>query len=110
MLNHWTFLSLFVDQTSNVLYGMKYRLDSTTSRSMNMFRQRNTGTSYQAIPSANVFWGGSDNVLSQCSCWLQFVRIYWDYLADSEDKMINLALMNSDSITYFVYILNLLLK
>ena len=49
---------------------------------------------YQVSGTTKVFLGGA-RYFSTCRCYLQYARIYWDYVADSKDKMINLAMMNS---------------
>ncbi len=41
-----------------------------------------------------VYWGGTDPFYLSCNCYLQYVRLYLDWVADSKDKMIDLALMN----------------
>jgi len=95
-LNQWIFISYFADQTTNQHFGFRYYL-SSLSVTIKYDSLTLAGT-YQLLPSAKIFWGGKDNVLGNCYCYQQYVRLYWDYLADTEDKMINLASMSPDSI------------
>ena len=75
---------------------MRYYLDQTSKTNNVIFKQRVNGTAYQLLPSATVFWGGKDPFYQYCNCWMQYVRIYLDWVADSADKIMNLALMNPD--------------
>ena len=109
-LNQWTFLSFFTDQTTNKQFGFRYYLTTTAQIT---FRQQTVGgTIYQLNPSATIFWGGKDNYYGNCYCYIQYVRMYWDYLADTQDKLINLALMSPDSksmmLLYFALIILLI--
>ena len=94
-LGQWTFISHFTDQTTNTQYGFRYFLDQTTKTRKVKFQQRNSGTCYQLKPSAKVFWGGSDGYYGYCNCWMQYVRVHIDWVADSENKMLSLAFMDS---------------
>ncbi len=78
-------------------YGMRYYLDQSSYTAYPTFQQRNFGPVYQLSPSAMVSWGGTDTTYSSCNCYLQYVRVYLDWVADSQDKMIDLALMNPNS-------------
>ena len=109
-LNQWIFLSFFTDQTTNKQFGFRYYLTTTAQIT---FRQQTVGgTIYQLNPSATIFWGGKDNYYGNCYCYIQYVRMYWDYLADTQDKLINLALMSPDSksmmLLYFALIILLI--
>lgn len=88
------FMSIFIDVATNTQSGIRYYLDQTSKTSNVIFQKRNTGTLRSLSPSAVVYWGGKDPFLDYCNCWMQYVRVYWDYLADTEEKLINLALMN----------------
>ena len=96
--NQWIFISFFADQTSNQQFGFRYYLLPSTTSAQITYNSRTVSGTYQLIPSAKIFWGGKDNYYGNCYCYQQYVRLYWDYLADTEDKMINLALMSPDSI------------
>ena len=88
---------MFVDQTIDSQYAMKYYLDQSSHSNIVIFRSRNnSGSCYELSPSTVVTWGGKDLHNYQSACYLQYLRIYWDWVADSEDKMRNLALMEPD--------------
>ena len=76
---------------------MLYYIDQSSYTAYFVFRPRNDGLLYQLSPSALVTWGGKDPFYSSCSCYLQYVRMYLDWVADSQDKMIDIALMNPNS-------------
>ena len=38
--------------------------------------------------------------MQRCLCDMKYLRIYWDWIADSEDKMRNLAMMDSNGIHF----------
>ena len=82
---------------------MRYYLGQTSHTNETTFKEWQNGRYYQLMPSAKVTWGGSDGFHSFCNCWMQYVRLYLDWVADSEDKMISLALMNPNG-TYFIKI------
>ena len=84
---------MFVDQTIDTQYAMRHYLDQPSHSNNVIFQSRNNGPCYQLGPSTVVTWGGKDPHGYQSACYLQYLRIYWDYVADSEDKMRNLALM-----------------
>ena len=52
---------------------------------------------YSLHPSTVVQWGGADRAYSYCDCTMQYVRFYVNYAPNTEDQMINLALMNPQS-------------
>ena len=54
---------------------------------------------YNLLPSTVVQWGGKDRKYNSCSCTMQYVRFYVNYAPNTEDQMINLALMNPQSKT-----------
>ena len=74
---------------------MRYYLNQTTFCANVIFRSREAMSSYQLSGATKVYLGG-DAYYKSCHCYLQYVRIYWDYLADSQDNIINLAMMDAD--------------
>ena len=97
LLGQWTFISIFTDGVGNMNYGMRYYLNQTTYSQNAIFGSRSKGPSYQLLSTTKVYLGG-DPYFSTCRCYLQYVRMYWNYVADSEDKMINLAMMDARGI------------
>lgn len=98
-LNQWIFISFFVDKAAYRQIGFRYYLLPSSNSVQITYKQQTMPSSpYQLKPSATIFWGGRDNYEMNCYCYVQFVRLYWDYLADTQEKMINLALMSPDSI------------
>lgn len=79
-------------------YGTRYYLNQATYSQNVIFGQRSASSSYQLSGTTKVFLG-DDPYYSPCLCYLQYVRIYWDYVADSQDKMVNLAMMNTEGIS-----------
>lgn len=80
---------------------MKYYFDQISNMPFVLFQERNKGPLCQVGPSTEISWGGkdSDSSYEDCICWIQYVRLYLDWTADSADKMISLALMNSNGIS-----------
>ena len=97
ILDRWTFVSFFADAIQGQQFGLKYFIE-TGPTPVNSIYQTRPALPYQLSPAGAILWGGRDGYYASCGCVLQYVRLYWDYLADSEDKMINLAVMNSESI------------
>ena len=91
-----------MDQTTDTQYAMRYYLDLPNKPNNVIFRSRNNGPCYQLGPSTVITWGGKDTQYYQSVCYLQYLRIYWDWLADSEEKMRNLALMEPDGMLYML--------
>ena len=82
-------------------FGARYYLDQASYSENLIFQSRTVNPSYQLSGTARVYLGG-DHYFDPCLCYLQYVRIYWEYVADSRDKMINLAMMNSGGINLFM--------
>ena len=79
---------------------MRYYLDQNTNSANVIFQERTfNAPGYSLLGSATVYWGGDPN-MQRCHCDLQYLRIYWDWIADSEDKMRNLAMMDSNGIHF----------
>ena len=96
MENQWTFVSMFVDQTIDNQYAMRYYLDLPNHSNNVIFQSRNNGPCYQLGPLTISTWGGKDPYHDPSGCYIQYLRMYWDWVADSEEKMQNLALMELD--------------
>ena len=77
--------------------GTRYYLNEATYSENVIFQSRNVGPSHQLTGASKVYLGG-DRFYNSCLCHLQYVRMYWNYVADSQDKMINFAMMNADGI------------
>ena len=96
-LNQWIFISYFADHTTNQQFGFRYYLLPSTTSGQVTYKSRTVDGTYQLNLSATICWGGKVNPYGNCHCYIQYVRLYWDYLADTQDKLINLALMSPDS-------------
>ena len=96
MENQWTFVSMFVDQTIDNQYAMRYYLDLPNHSNNVIFQSRNNGPCYQLGPLTISTWGGKDPYHDPSGCYIQYLRMCWDCVADSEEKMQNLALMEPD--------------
>ena len=66
------------------------------------FQTRIDGAPYALSSSTIITWGGSEtNSNSPCECYIRYMRVYLDWLADSSDAMINLALLSAESKNVF---------
>ncbi len=92
------FISTFTDQSVNLQYGVRYYLDQTSDSNNTIFQTRSDGPCYQLDTSTIVTWGGKDPYLNSSLSWIQYVRVYLGWVADSADKMTSLALMDPDGI------------
>ena len=97
ILGQWTFLSFFTDTNSGTQFALKYYIEPG-SNSVNKIYQTRVVSPYQLNPTTGAIVWGKDDWHDLCGCVLQHIRLYRDFLADSEDKIINLALMNSEGI------------
>ena len=60
---------------------------------------------YYALNSTyKVLWG-KDGINSGCNCSMQYIRVYLDYAAQTEEQMINLAVMDRGSNTLLPFML-----
>ena len=80
---------------------MRYYLNQETYSQNVIFGNRSVNATYQLLGSTKVYLGGDPILLSNCGCSLQYARMYWNYVADSRDKMINLAMMDNEGINLF---------
>lgn len=87
---------MFVDQTADKQFGFRYYLDLDGRSDRVIYNTRTIGQTTDLGPSSKVTWGGKDIYYDASTCYLQYLRIYWDYLADSQNHMINLAIMDTD--------------
>ena len=94
LIDQWVFISIFVDGIGKNQFGTRYYLNQTTFSENVIFGSQSVSSFYQISAATKVFLGG-DRYFSTCRCYLQYARIYWDYVADSQDKMINLAMMDA---------------
>ena len=97
----WVFLSTSIDATTNTQYGYRY-YPSSGGSIQGLFKSLTpSGALYTIAPSTTVYWGGGSSGVD-CSCIIQYVRIYIDYAANAADQVLNLALMDpSSKIIYF---------
>ena len=83
-------------------YGARYYLNETTYSQNVILQSRIGGSSQNLTGTTKVFMGG-DPFYATCHCYLQHLRVYWDYLADSQDKMINLAMIGTEGISLYTF-------
>ena len=57
----------------------------------------NAPGTFQLQPSSVLTWGGMDQTYVYCDCTMRYVRFYVNYAPDTQDQMVNLALMNPKS-------------
>ena len=57
----------------------------------------NAPGTYRLEPSSVLTWGGRDQAYIYCACTMQYVRFYVNYAPETQDQMVNLALMNPQS-------------
>ena len=74
---------------------MRYHLNEETFSESMIFESSSVSSSYQISGTTKVYMGG-DHTYSPCLCYLQYLRIYLDYVADSKDNRINLAMMDAN--------------
>ena len=100
--NQWMFVSAFVNYDTNSHFGIRYYLDSVNRKENVVYKSRSVGTCHWLLSSTRVYWGG-DGFYNHCFCDLQYLRLYWNYLADSQEKMMNLAMMDTNGIIYPIW-------
>ena len=97
-MNTWIFVAQGVDASANIQYGFRYALGASYSVQKGFKTRTPTSGNFYALTSAATFQWTKSNAYSQhCTCSMQYVRVYTDYIPYNEDMMINLALMNPDS-------------
>ena len=84
-------------------YGTRYYLNQAPSSQKVIFQSREISSAYQLSGTTKVFVGG-DPYYHTTRGYLQYVRVYWDYVADSQSKMINLARMDINSLYTFKFL------
>ena len=93
----WVFLSQGTDTTTNIQYGIRYHLQSISQQTIFYLTRTLPGTAYSATPATQAFWGGAINHPGTGSTRiLSYVRFFLDYVPNSRDQMINLAMMSPD--------------
>lgn len=95
IVDQWVFISVFVNPLTSTQHGIRYYLNETSHSESVIYQSRNTSASYKVSSTTHVFWGG-DGRYSTCNCYLQYLRVYLNWVADSQDQLINLALMDAD--------------
>lgn len=104
-LNEWVFLCLGIRNSVNTQYGFRYHLNADKTSNI-VFKEKVRQTALHTIsPSSTIYWGG-DPFHEVCYCTLQYVRFYIDYVPDSQDEMINLAINSVDGILVIEFIHN----
>lgn len=101
-LNEWVFLCIGIRGSTNMQYGFRYHLKNDQTSTIFFKQQNPSGTLYTIDPSSEISLGG-DLYAGLCYCTLQYVRFYIDYVPDSQDQMINLALNSEDSKIMFKF-------
>ena len=91
------FISVFVDTLKQTHHGIRYYLNQTNYTENVKYLSRGPSANYKVSGATQVFWGG-DGRYSTCNCHIQFMRLYLNWVADSRDQLINLALMEDDGI------------
>ena len=93
---YWVFLSLAIDNTQNTQHGFWHVYYSGEESEIYASTVPASGSLYTISPTTNIYWGG-DTSNKICNCDTQYVRFYIDYAASSQAAMLNLALMNPQS-------------
>lgn len=96
LLGQWVFISMFVDGAENKHFGFRYYVDQMSNSDIVIFQTVSVGTSYPLALSAVVYWGGHNYNYNHCACWMQYVRIHLDWVADTEAKMLSLSKFSTD--------------
>ena len=98
--NVWVFLSLSIDNALNTQYGFRNVYNGGVETQKYASNVPSSGSLYSISPTTSIYWGG-DTSNKICNCAIQYVRLYIDYAASSQDEMKNLALMNPASTLLF---------
>ena len=96
-LNTWTFIAQGVDPSANIQYRFQCILGAGYSVTKIFKTRTPTSGDIYALTSAATFQWTNDHKKQFCSCLMQYVRAYTDYIPYNKDMMISLALMNPDS-------------
>ena len=85
-------------------YGLRYRINNAAIDSH--FATRAIPTTMETVSTSTVLVVGADTTtLGGCGCTINYVTMYTDYLATSEDEMLNLGLMDTNSTEIFLLFL-----
>ena len=95
------FVSVFVDYDTSSHFGIRYYLDTGVRKENVVYKSRSVGTCHEILGTTTVFWGG-DGLYNHCFCDMQYLRLYWNYLADSQEKLISLAMMDTNGINSLI--------
>ena len=74
--------------------GFRYTLPSTSAQTVVFSTRGPIGAFYDMAINGTVYIGG-DFTYSASNAWMQYVRLYLNYVPNSEDEMINLATMST---------------
>ena len=92
------FIAQSVDVTAGIQYGSGYVLLGGSPPPVIGFQGRSpTSGSFYQLTSAATFQWTNDVFTPQCTCKMQYVRVYTDYAPSQQDQFISMALMNPDS-------------
>lgn len=75
-------------------YGFRYTLESTSSQIVRFGSRSPKGLFYDLTINGTYYLGG-DPWIPPGNCWLQYVRLYIDYVSTTPDEITSLALMDS---------------
>ena len=95
--NKWVFLALTTNTVTQIQNGFRYTLPSTSEQKVVFNTRDPPGILFDMEIGGTVFIGG-DTVYNLGDFWLQYVRMYLNYFPNSEDEMINLAVMETGNI------------
>ena len=88
------------DQVHGVQTYFTYTLQQGSYGSQPVIANASALGAYQLLPSSNITWGGADQAYPYCNCKMQYVRFYVNYAPNTQDQMINLAVMDPTSNPY----------
>ena len=96
--NEWVFISIFIDNMQNTAYKFRYDIDDTSTPPNFESKSAVGGSFYSIDGSSTFYWGGDEpDTYDYCDCEMRYVRLYLNYVARSQDEMVNLAIMDPSS-------------
>lgn len=104
--SYWTFYLFQINQTSNTRYGFRYSFHGENS----VVTHNNTESvlpselTLSAInPNLKIYYGSDLFHTTGCGCTFQYLRMYLNYVAQSQDALYHLAMMDPKckNIQYF---------